>query len=135
MMSGAVQSLAQSGCILVGGHTCEGADLSLGFAVNGVLSPSSPALLKAGGASTSGLRPGLALIVTKPVGTGVILAAHMRGDARGTWVAAATESMVKSNGPAVPVLRKHQVRPPKPLSVPPPLFRPLSRTKVNRSPA
>ena len=110
MMSGAVKSLAQSGCILVGGHTCEGADLSLGFAVNGALPPSSPALLKAGeGVSKTGLKPGLSLIVTKPVGTGVILAAHMRGDAKGTWVAAATESMVKSNGPAVPVLRKHQV--------------------------
>lgn len=81
-MSGAAKSLNDCGCILVGGHTCEGPDLSLGFAVNGALPPNATALLKAGAAGASSIGAGLALVLTKPLGTGVVLAAHMRGDAR-----------------------------------------------------
>ena len=39
LMAGACEVLAESGCDLVGGHTAEGADMSLGFAVNGVVDP------------------------------------------------------------------------------------------------
>ena len=35
MMAGAVQVLTAANCALVGGHTAEAAELSLGFAVNG----------------------------------------------------------------------------------------------------
>ncbi|KAJ1449850.1 hypothetical protein M885DRAFT_572121 [Pelagophyceae sp. CCMP2097] len=37
-MSGARKALDAAGCVLVGGHTCEGAELALGFAINGVAS-------------------------------------------------------------------------------------------------
>ena len=36
LMSGACEALREDGCALVGGHTCEGAEMSLGFAINGV---------------------------------------------------------------------------------------------------
>jgi selenide,water dikinase len=56
-----------------------------------------------------GLAPGDALILTKPVGTGTLLAADMRGKAKARWVAAAVAHMVRSNGPAAAILRAHGV--------------------------
>jgi len=35
MMAGACRTLNEAGCALLGGHTCEGAELSLGFAIVG----------------------------------------------------------------------------------------------------
>lgn len=63
LMSGAVQALQSSGCLLVGGHTVEGSELSLGFSVTGVV-PEGAVLRK------TGALPGQALILTKPLGTG-----------------------------------------------------------------
>ena len=82
MMAGANEVLREAECALVGGHTSEGAELSLGFAVNGLVE--REAALRKGG-----LRPGDALILTKPIGTGSLLAAHMRGKAKARWVMAA----------------------------------------------
>ena len=102
MMAGANEVLREAGCALVGGHTSEGAELALGFAVNGLVA-SSAALRK------GGLRPGDALVLNKPVGTGTLLAADMRGKAKARWVMAAIARMVQSNGRAAEVLCRHGV--------------------------
>ena len=67
--------LAADGCTLVGGHSAEAAEPALGFAVTGLADPAK--LLR-----KAGLRPGDALVLTKPLGTGIVLAGHMRGLAR-----------------------------------------------------
>jgi selenide,water dikinase len=103
MMAGANEVLRAAGCALVGGHTSEGAELALGFAVNGLV-PRAAALRK------GGLQPGNALILTKPIGTGTLLAADMRGKAKARWVMAAIAQMLRSNGPAAAILRRHGVR-------------------------
>jgi selenide,water dikinase len=100
MLAGANQILRDARCALVGGHTSEGAELSLGFAVNGLVSRT--AALRKGG-----LRPGDALILTKPLGTGTVLAADMRGRARARWVMAAYAHMLQSNRRAAEILREH----------------------------
>lgn len=103
MMAGANAVLSEAGCALVGGHTSEGAELALGFAVNGLVDRA--AFLRKGG-----LKPGDALILTKPIGTGTLLAADMRGKAKARWVAAAVEHMTVSNRAAAAILRRCGVR-------------------------
>ncbi len=102
MMLGANAVLRGDGCALIGGHSAEGGEAALGFAVTGMGLPA--ALWR-----KSGLRAGDALILTKPLGTGIVLAAHMRGLARVDWLAAALDSMARSNGAAAAVLRRFAV--------------------------
>lgn len=71
-----------------------------GFSVHGVVKPGET--LRKGG-----LEPGQALILTKPVGTGVVFAADMRAKAPGLVVEAALGSMVQQSWRAAEVLRAH----------------------------
>jgi selenide,water dikinase len=102
MIAGANEVLREAGCALVGGHTSEGAELSLGFAVNGLIARS--AILR-----KAGMKPGDALVLTKAIGTGTLLAADMRGQAKARWVMAALAHMIHSNSKAAAILREHNV--------------------------
>ena len=93
MLRGGLDVLEAAGAVLVGGHSAEGTELALGFAVTGRPRPGK--LLRKGG-----LRPGDRLILTKPLGTGVILAADARGLAPAPIVENAIATMVQSAGPA-----------------------------------
>ena len=103
MLTGATEVLAAEGCTLVGGHSAEAAEPALGFAVTGLADPAK--LLR-----KSGLRPGDALVLTKPLGTGIVLAAHMRGLARVAWLTAAIDSMRQSNATAAHIVRQYGAR-------------------------
>ncbi|MCR8915993.1 selenide, water dikinase SelD [Marinobacter panjinensis] len=100
MMSGAVEVLNEAGCALVGGHTGEGRELALGFAVNGLIDPDEVM-------SKGGLRAGDVLILTKPIGTGTLFAAHAKLEAKGRWIDVALASMVQSNKEAAQCLRRY----------------------------
>ena len=102
LMSGAVEVLQAAGAVLAGGHTGEGPELAFGLAVNGLVEPQR--LLR-----KAGLREGDALILTKPIGTGTLLAADMRGRARGRWIDAALITMQLSNRAAMDCLREFGV--------------------------
>ncbi len=103
MMSGAARVLADADTALVGGHTCEGAELALGFAVNGTAERER--LLQ-----KKGLIPGNRLILTKPLGTGTLLAADMRGKAKGRWLTGALAAMLQPNLEAAQILFAHGAR-------------------------
>ncbi|OYU44622.1 MAG: selenide, water dikinase SelD [Burkholderiales bacterium PBB4] len=100
MMSGAVEVLNAAGCALVGGHTGEGQELALGFAINGLIDESL-----AGVTRKSGMKPGEVLVLTKPLGTGTLFAAHARTAAKGRWIDAALQSMLVSNQGGAQTLR------------------------------
>jgi selenide,water dikinase len=100
VMAGAAVVLREAEAVLVGGHTSEGAELGLGFAVHGRVDPGR--ILRKGG-----LRPGDRLVLTKALGTGTLFAADMRHRAKGRWIAAAVASMVQSNRGAAECLQRH----------------------------
>jgi selenide,water dikinase len=102
MMTGANEMLRAAGCALAGGHTSEGAELALGFALTGLVA--RDAVIRKGG-----LAAGDVLILTKPIGTGALLAAHMRAKAKARWTMGAIAHMQVSNGPAAAILRAHGV--------------------------
>jgi selenide,water dikinase len=102
MMTGAVEVLNEAGCVLVGGHTGEGSELALGFAVNGLIAEDLRGLLR-----KSGMRPGDLLVLTKPLGTGTLFAAQARLAARGRWIQAALSSMQVSSRLAGVCLQAH----------------------------
>jgi selenide,water dikinase len=102
MMGGAIEVLNAAGCALVGGHTGEGAELALGFAINGLIDEKMDGVMRKGG-----MQPGDVLLLTKPIGTGTLFAAHARHAAKGRWIAAALQSMVQSNQAGALILRTH----------------------------
>ena len=88
ILFGALMALNEAGVKLDGGHTSEGGTLSVGFSVTGYAENNRPK--KAIGDDT-------ALVLTKPIGTGVIMAANMQLIAEAHWVEAAIGEMAKSN--------------------------------------
>lgn len=102
MMTGAVAVLNEAGCALVGGHTGEGKELALGFAINGLIDAALTGVLTKGG-----LQPGQALILTKPIGTGTLFAAHARLAAKGRWIDQALDTMLQSNRAGAACLQAH----------------------------
>ncbi|NJM47811.1 MAG: selenide, water dikinase SelD [Alkalinema sp. RU_4_3] len=90
LLSGAVQVLGESHTALLGGHTLEGPTLGFGLTCNGSAHPQQ--ILRKGG-----LHPGDLLILTKPLGSGVLFAAEMRGQAKPHWIDGAIEVMRRSN--------------------------------------
>ena len=90
MLAGAQEIFFAEGVALVGGHTAEGLELSLGFSVTG-LAERNKVLHKAT------MQAGDVLILTKPLGTGTIFAADMRAKAKGRWVDNTIASMLQSN--------------------------------------
>ena len=101
-LSGALKVLDQHETSLIGGHTLEGPQLAFGMVVNGHADEAT--LFR-----KSGLQVGDQLILTKPLGTGLILASLMQGNDPSSWLESALQAMLHSNASAISVLRKHHV--------------------------
>lgn len=96
IMSAAADVVSGAGADIVGGHTTMGDTLTIGFTMTG-LCKSPPITL-------SGAQSGDALILTKPLGSGTILAAEMRGKAGGADVLACLDQMVQPQASAASIL-------------------------------
>jgi selenide, water dikinase len=90
MLSGAMETLAEAGVALVGGHSIKDSEIKLGFAITGLIDPKLAARL-------DNPQVGDTLILTKPLGTGVLAFAEQiqRGHSRG--LAAAEIAMATLN--------------------------------------
>jgi len=112
-LAGVRTVLEPLGARLIGGHTLEGRDgagLSLALTVNGRVAASTdspPATSPAQPWPKGPLRPGDALLLSRPIGTGVLFAAAMAGAARPAWIDAALAVMQQSQAPLVALLAAH----------------------------
>lgn len=97
VMSGIRAALDPLECHLLGGHTMLGDTLSVGLHVTGFADGPLWAL--------GGLRPGDRLVLTRPLGSGVLWNADMSGDAAGRWMAAASDEMIRGNADAMRAAR------------------------------
>lgn len=86
----------RAGAAIVGGHTSMGAELTIGFTVTGT-SPDMPITL-------AGAQADDVLLLTRPIGSGVILAAYMAGTAPARVVTNALEIMQQPQNIAASVL-------------------------------
>jgi len=104
MLAGAASVFRVEGCELVGGHTTEAAQMdplpTLGFSVTGVVPESRP-LLK------GPLTPDTCLILTKALGTGMLMVADMKGYVKGDWVEKALDSMLRSSAEAARIFERY----------------------------
>lgn len=96
LLAGGLDELRQAGATLIGGHTIEAEQLTIGYSLLADAGTARPRL-------KSGLRPGDLLILTKPLGTGILLAAHMRAQCKAAWMETLVRSLLQSNQPAAEV--------------------------------
>ncbi len=87
---GGLHKLNEAGVALLGGHTVQDREVKFGYAVTGVVAPDAVW-------TNAGARPGDALFLTKPIGTGVIATAVKFGRAPAATTDAAVETMVELN--------------------------------------
>lgn len=104
VLAGLRRELDAQGVALLGGHSSTGPELSVGLAVLGALPRNASPLLK------SALRAGDRLVLTRALGSGVVLAADMQGRAPGAWLCAAHAAMLRGNARAAVLAREHGVR-------------------------
>lgn len=99
ILRGGADQAAAAGVSIVGGHSIDDPEPKYGFAVMGMVNPKDVLV-------NSAARPGDKLILTKPLGTGIIATALKQGAAPPESVARATEVMTTLNGPAAEVARR-----------------------------
>lgn len=90
IMEGSSRKLREAGVLLVGGHSLEDREVKYGLAVSGFV---DPAKMK----TNAGARAGDVLVLTKPIGTGVVTTALKYGALDDEAAAAAVESMTMLN--------------------------------------
>jgi selenide,water dikinase len=93
ILEGGLEVAAEAGCVLVGGHSIDDPEPKYGLAVTGTVDPRRML-------TNAGAREGDALVLTKPLGVGVIATAHKRRLATAEQLASAVEVMSALNADA-----------------------------------
>jgi len=97
---GGMEKLAEADCVLVGGHTVDDLEFKYGMAITGEVDPRRMLC-------NAGACPGDRLILTKPLGTGIVTTAVRADIGRAGDLEAACESMTLLNGPASRLAVQH----------------------------
>jgi selenide, water dikinase len=99
MLAGGLSKMQEAGCIVAGGHSVRDPEMKLGYSVTGRVHPKKFW-------ANSKSRAGDALVLTKPIGTGVISTAIKQGKAKQEWIDSAVASMTRLNRRAVEVVHQ-----------------------------
>ena len=103
ILDGAASKVREAGGVLAGGHTIRDPEPKYGLAVIGVAAPDR--LLRKGGA-----QPGDLLILTKPLGTGLLVSGRRQGRTSDADLQSAVDSMLALNRRAAEILVEHGIR-------------------------
>ena len=90
ILAGGLSKMMEAGCVVIGGHSIRDEETKFGYSVTGLIHPKRIY-------ANAGAKPGDKLILTKPLGTGVISTAIKKGKAEPSWIEAAIQSMTTLN--------------------------------------
>ena len=99
ILQGGYAKAAEADCLIVGGHTVDDPEPKYGLSVIGIVEPGKQV-------SNAGAKPGDVLILSKPIGTGIITTAGKQGVADPDVMARAVETMAALNRPAAEAMMK-----------------------------
>jgi selenide,water dikinase len=102
ILKGGADKVKESGAVIIGGHSIIDEEIKYGMAITGVIHPDK--IFR-----NVGVQEGDALVLTKPLGTGIISTALKKGKASKESIDAAVQSMVTLNAAASKVARKFSV--------------------------
>ena len=103
IMRGGLSVLTENKVVLVGGHSVDNEQIMFGYSVTGVIDPNHVA-------TNSGARPGDVIILTKPIGTGVISTGIKRAKASPEVVAESVATMMTPGKYAAEAIAKFDVK-------------------------
>jgi selenide, water dikinase len=102
VLKGGADKVKESGAVVIGGHSIIDEEIKFGMAVTGVIHPDK--IIR-----NVGVQVGDALILTKPLGTGIVTTALKKGKASPESVNEAVKVMTTLNAVASTIMRKHRV--------------------------
>ena len=103
IMRGGLETINKYGVTLIGGHSVDNEQIMFGYSVTGVIDPNKVA-------KNSGARPGDVLILTKPIGTGVISTGIKKARASAAVVAGSVQTMLTPGKYAAEAMREFDVK-------------------------
>ena len=103
MMRGGTETLIANGVALLGGHSVDSQQIMFGYSVTGLIDPHKVA-------TNAGARPGDVIILTKPIGTGVISAGIKFAKASEAVAAGSLETMLTPGKHAAEAMREFEVK-------------------------
>ena len=103
IMRGGLETLNRYGVTLIGGHSVDNAQIMFGYSVTGLIDPNKIA-------TNSGARSGDVVILTKPLGTGVISTGIKKASVSDAVVAASVETMLTPGKYAAEAMREFGVK-------------------------
>jgi selenide,water dikinase len=103
IMRGGLSVLTENKVVLVGGHSVDNEQIMFGYSVTGVIDPNHVA-------TNAGARPGDAIILTKPIGTGVISTGIKKAKASPEVVAESIATMLTPGKYAAEAIAKYDVK-------------------------
>jgi len=103
VLKGGAEVMMEAGAVLAGGHTIDDDPIKYGLAVTGIVHPDRIA-------TNCCARPGEVLVLTKAIGTGVLMAGHRLGEVKEAWYRQALDSMIQLNRAGAECLQKYHLR-------------------------